>query len=126
MRFVYHDQKKHPFSHQILAAFGGGIKGSLTAIIGVILIINGFIFVQIVYPSFWSFAVGAPLVFLGVSIFIIGVYAFFAPIFSFDYSISHCPFCKTPVIIKDRVWEEWTCPKCKKKYKPAKNHPEHL
>ncbi|OGD85948.1 hypothetical protein A2Z23_01770 [Candidatus Curtissbacteria bacterium RBG_16_39_7] len=125
MRFVYRNQKKHSLSHQIFVAFGGVIKGPLTTIIGVILIINGFIFLQILSPTFWSMAVGLPLALLGVSIFIMGIYAFFASIFSFGYSISHCPFCKSPVILKDHVWEKWTCPECKKKFNPAKNHSEH-
>lgn len=115
MRFFYKDHKTHPFSHQILVAFGGVIRGALTAIIGVILIVNGFFFVQIIYPAFWSMAVGVPLVFGGVSIFIIGVWSFFASIFSFGYSISHCPICKTPVILKDGIWQKGICPKCGKK-----------
>jgi len=121
MRFVYHDREKHALSHQILVAFGGIVKGPLTAIIGIILIVNGFLFIQLVYPSFWSMTVGFPLVFLGVSIFVIGVWGFFASIFSFGYSISHCPFCSTPVTVKDKVWGELqSCPNCKKKFKPDK------
>jgi len=123
MRFVYHDREKHTLFHQILIAFGGTVKGPLTAIIGVILIINGFIFVQLVYPSFWSLAIGIPLVFMGVSIFIIGAWVFFASIFSFGYSISHCPFCATPVIINYKAGKKTQfCPNCKKKFKPDKKN----
>lgn len=51
-------------------------------------------------PMWWAMVVGVPLIFLGVSIFLINFFSLYYSIFSPAYNQTHCPLCRQPIKAK--------------------------
>lgn len=99
----------HKFWHVPFILLKHLIAGPAILGLGVLLTLLGIIFVTLVNGSFWIIGVGIPVIVVGSSFIVYGLYDLIFGFFSSHHQLIDCPFCQNQMKIKPKS----TMIKCK-------------